>query len=163
VLRYGKILKGGEEMKKVIFGLLMISLVLTPTLVYAAQDMTGKVAVGAWGTTPVVKFHFSKDVSGSAGLSYASSSGSSTTSIVGKIDYNLAPVGTIQPTIGLFLNLFSGTTTVTTFGGTWGVSTFVQPNLALGFDIVAISNASMTGGTILQILPAALITASYYF
>jgi len=132
---------------------------LTPKVVGAP----GKMAVGCWGPFAALKYHFTENFTGTLGGNYSTWAGGSSTSLLGKFDYNLAPADRVQPSVGGYINTTSvaGAST-TTFGLTWGVATMVQSNLALGADIIIFNSTSAGGGSTTGILPGAVITAGFY-
>ena len=126
---------------------------------------SGKMAVGTIAGIPSFIYHFNKDVTASIGGSYFTAAGGSATTLLGKVDYVLATMGSVQTTVGGYLNTVSGSgvASTTVFGGTCGVRTLVQPNLSLGMDIV-IANSSTTGGaTTTGIFPGTFVNIGYYF
>ncbi|OGC11280.1 hypothetical protein A3K48_01995 [candidate division WOR-1 bacterium RIFOXYA12_FULL_52_29] len=126
-------------------------------------SMAGKMAVGTLGGTPAMKFHFNDDLMGTIGASFTTGN-ASTTFIIGKVDYNLNSISNVQTGIGGYFSTFStGGASITTFGGTWGMKTMVQPNLCVGADIIVLSITSAGGANTTSILPGVFVNFGYYF
>ncbi|MBU1867637.1 MAG: hypothetical protein KKD13_04095, partial [Candidatus Margulisbacteria bacterium] len=129
----------------------------------SSSSMAGKMAVGCLGGTPAMKFHFNDDVMGTIGASFTTGN-ASTTFIIGKVDYNLNSINNVQTAVGGYFSSFSaGGASVTTFGGTWGMNTMIQPNLCVGADIIVLSITSAGGANTTSILPGVFVNFGYYF
>lgn len=130
----------------------------------AGDAWSGKMALGCIGGTPTFKYHFNKDMMVAIGGSYFTFTGGTQTTLLGKFDYTMGNIGGVQTTAGGYITTTSvlGANT-TTFGGTWGFRTLVQPNMSLGADIILLSSTTApAGGSTTGILPGVLITAGYY-
>ena len=129
--------------------------------------MAGPVACNGAASSfgvPVLQYHFNKDVMGTVGGSYATGNNVTNTILLGKIDYTIGQAGSVMNNIGGFVSSISttGLQSSTTFGGTWGFRTLVQPNLALSTDIVVFALTSAGGTSTTLILPGAIFAVAYY-
>ncbi|MFA5114146.1 MAG: hypothetical protein WC529_07625 [Candidatus Margulisiibacteriota bacterium] len=129
----------------------------------AGDDWSGKMALGCIGGTPAFKYHFNKDMMVAIGGNYFTFTGGSQTTLLGKFDYTMGNVGGVQTMAGGYITSTSvAGASQTTFGGTWGFRTLVQPNMSLGADIILLSSTSAGGATTTGILPGVFINAGYY-
>ena len=141
-------------MKKLLV-LLLAALVLT-------SAASAQLAVGTDLGLPVLRMALNENISGSLGGAYATTGGAATTTAQIKADYNLAAAGKVQPNLGLYVlyNKVGAANAVITYGLTWGVTTKVVENLALGFNVILVnSNNAATATT--SVIPAATLAAAY--
>jgi hypothetical protein len=129
----------------------------------AGDAWSGKMAVGCIGAFPAFKYHFNKDMMVGLGANYFTAAGGSSTTLLGKFDYTMGTIGEVQTTAGGYLMTTSvAGANSTTFGGTWGFRTLVQPNMSLGADVVLISSTSQGGATTTGILSGIFMNAGFY-
>jgi hypothetical protein len=170
------IIEGVKNMKKIFSLTLLMVLALSvasfaavkaPAPVQSSNNgdaWAGKMAVGTIGGTPSFMYHFNKDMMGAIGGNYFTASGSTQTTIQGKLDYVLSTMGSVQTLIGGYFSTTSVTgASSTTFGGTWGVRTLVQQNLSLGMDIIVLNSTSAGGSSTTGIFPGTFVNIGYYF
>ena len=114
----------------------------------------GKLAIGDWGGWASLKYQFNQEIVGTIGATLLTGN-VSRTDLMAKIDYNLAKVNQLQPAVGVYIMSIANASTV---GVSYGVSTMILSNLAVGFDILVLDN----GSNVTTILPGAVFSAAYY-
>lgn len=128
----------------------------------SANATAGKMAIGTAIGCPTIRYNFSDDLSGTAGLTYSSGAGASTTALLAKVDYNLQKMGMVQPTVGLYYTTDGAAAATTVIAGTYGINTMIQPNLSIGADITVASSTSAAGATTTGILSGAALNLALY-
>jgi hypothetical protein len=138
--------------KKIMLFLIVAVVALTPVCAQA-------LSVGDWGGWPTLGLQFGDKFAGYLGYSNfgAVGGGSSTSTMLAKVDCNLAKLGDVQTKLGVFYQWVSPGSG-TTLGLTWGVAIMPVNNLSLGFDIVLAQSNSSPSST--DILPSAVFTAN---
>ncbi|NQT29248.1 MAG: hypothetical protein HQ596_01620 [Candidatus Saganbacteria bacterium] len=144
-------------MKKLLVLFFVLSVILIPT-----AAMAGNLGVGVWGNWPVLRYNFPQGISGSLGLAYTSTGGTTTLPILVKVDYNLRQFGKVQEAVGVYYTTNGAATVTTTIGLTWGAEAALADNLTIGPDLVVVNSSTTAGVSTTRVLPSVSIKAALY-
>lgn len=124
---------------------------------------------GFYGTVPSVKYNFTGDFSGQAGLGISKVapsglSNNSTTFLV-QAETIFMRIGDVNLKYGGFVSMLHDSSSSAVLAGTLGVEKRFSPNLNLSFDIIPVSMSSggSSSSTVFGLLSGTVISAHFYF
>ena len=145
-------------MKKIGLAILIFSLIITLPAVAFAAAKAGTLGVGMYfGGLPTLKYNFTKEFAGEAGIGLSSTSGGGTSqttfTLLARGDYIVISKENLNGYAGGALTYMSypvgaGTASSFTLQGQIGVEGYILPSLSLSIDLVPLSFTSTSvGGT----------------
>ncbi|OGC03597.1 hypothetical protein A3H38_05360 [candidate division WOR-1 bacterium RIFCSPLOWO2_02_FULL_46_20] len=140
-------------MKKIILLAFAVMLATTPVL--------AGINIGSSIGFATLNLGLNDNITVILGANYISTAGVSMTGLLGKVNYNLAKAGEVQPNVGLYYTTNGAAAATTTIGLTWGVLTPLTSSLSIGADFVLASSTSAAGVSTTSILPAVAVAATY--